>query len=487
MIDPWYSSTILYADWGLRLVFAARVLLRRAPVPVPVALAWLVVLLSLPFAGWIAYLMFGEPRLGLWRAKRFGRLAEEMDQRAARLWAHRSEEGDAANPVNAQIAALGTAVGGLPPLRGNKLRLLADSEQMLDALIADIDSAREHVHILVYIWQASGGGVLVGEALIRAVARGVECRVLVDAVGSKKFLRSQLRKRMVAAGVEVNAALPVSALRAVFSRLDLRNHRKIAVIDGRVAFSGSQNISDRTFRSKRRAGLGSWIDATLRIEGPAAQALAVVFLIDWQLDSGQDMRQVVRYLPELGRPKDDACIVQVVPSGPGTMPQAIQQAILTTIYSAREELLITTPYFVPDDATKSALRSAAMRGVQVTVVVPEVLDSRLTAAASRSHFLELMEAGVRIALFQGGLLHAKTITADRRIAVVGSANLDMRSFALNFEVTMFIYDDDFSSVVRFLQTDYLGKSVELDLATWRARRWYRVAVDNAAQLLGPLL
>ncbi|MBC7835976.1 MAG: cardiolipin synthase [Phycisphaerales bacterium] len=486
-MPPLLATALLITDWVLRLALAARVLMRRAPVPVPVALAWLAILLSVPYVGVIAYLMFGELRLGRWRTRKLSRLSEEMDQRAARLWMHRSEVSGAQDPVGEQLAAFGTAVGGLPPLSGNQLRLLGDSEQTLDAIIADIDAAKTHCHILTYIWMPDSGGRLVAEAVMRAAQRAVECRVLVDAVGSKKFCRSPLFREMTAAGVQVLAALPVNPVRALFARLDLRNHRKIIVIDGRIAYSGSQNITDKTFCSTRRKGVGPWIDATLRIQGPAAQALAVVFLIDWQVDSRTEVSEVVRYLPDLGRPTTQHSVVQVIPSGPGATPMAVQQAVLTSIYSAREELIVTTPYFVPDEATKAALKAAAMRGVRVTVVVPKNIDSRMAAFASHSHYLDLLEAGVTIMHFRDGLLHAKTITIDRRIGMIGSANIDTRSFNLNFEITMFIFDDDFASVLRFMQTSYIERSDEVDLLSWRKRPAWRTAVENAAQLMGPLL
>jgi cardiolipin synthase len=272
----------------------------------------------------------------------------------------------------------------------------------------------------------------------------------------------------------------------LFERLDLRNHRKIAVIDGRIAYAGSQNLTDSTFRAGFNPRVGSWIDATVRVEGPAAQALGVVFLQDWQLDANEKVPDITPFLPELGPPKGE-CVVQVLPSGPGPSPAGIQEAVLTTIYAAKEELIITTPYFVPDDATRRALQAAALRGVRVVLVMPFEADGRLVAAASRSYWQDLLESGVRIMLCRGGLLHAKTISVDRLMGFIGSANLDMRSFYLNFEATLIIYDDNFASVLRFLQMDYISDSVEVHLDQWRRRPVIRTFADNCAQLLGPLL
>ena len=481
----WTAVTLLIVEWVIRLALIFRIVMSRRPVPV--SLAWVVVVLWVPIFGIFAYLLIGENRLGTRRLRRFEALTAGMARRAVTLWQHRSENFESLDPRFHQIDRIAEAVGGMPPLAGNNLRLLTDAEGMLDSLIRDIDAATSHCHLLYYLWMRGGMGVAVGEALIRAAGRGVECRVLVDAVGARPFLKSTLCARMRARGVHVLPALPVSPLRMLFARLDLRNHRKIAVIDGRIAYAGSQNLADSTFRSTRRIHTGPWIDATLRIEGPAAQALAVVFLMDWQLDSPEDMSNLEPYLPDLGKPAQTESVVQVVPSGPGQPARGIQQAMLAALYAAREELIITSPYFVPDEATKSALIAAALRGVRVTIILPRTIDSPLVALASRAHFAELLEAGVRIAQFRRGLLHAKTLTVDRRIALIGSANLDARSFHLNFESTLLVYDDDFSSVIRFMQTDYLESSWDVTLEDIRARPALLRIAENLARLLGPLL
>jgi cardiolipin synthase len=435
------------------------------------------------------YLLVGENRLGSRRIRRYEAVSKGVEQQAAAVWKQEHAATDEFDQEWGHVARFGSAVSGMPPLRGNRLTLVHSSEEMLDSLTRDIDAAKSHVHILTYIWMPGGKPVDVVDALLRAATRGVQCRVLVDAVGSKKFLRCPDCRRLVPGGVKVVIALPVNPFRLLLARLDLRNHRKIVVIDGRLAYAGSQNIADSTFRSNRFRRTGPWIDATLRIDGPAAQALATVFLRDWMMDADEEFGDLGPYFPQLDvGPEDEGnSVVQIVPSGPGLSPMAIHQALLTTIYAAREELIMTTPYFVPDEATRTALQTAAMRGVRVTLVMPSVSDSPLVAAASRSHYLDLLESGVRIMHFRHGLLHAKTVTIDRRIALIGSANFDARSFWLNFEVTAFIYDDNFASVVRFMQLDYLSHSYEVELHDWRRRPSWQVFRDNVAQLWGPLL
>jgi cardiolipin synthase len=489
MDSQWLGWAIFIADWAVRLALAARVVLRR--IDPPVRTAWLVVLIFVPIFGVVAYLLVGEARLGSRRIRRYEALAKRLDTEAIALWRHRCEEFENENAQFEHIAVFGTAVGGFPPLSGNSLGLHTDAEKTLDAMVADINAARHHVHLLTYIWDPGTRSESVGLALEMAAARGVQCRVLVDAVGSKKFLRSRRCASMRHAGVKVVAALPVHFLRALFARIDLRNHRKILVVDGEVAYAGSQNIADSTFRSRPWIRTGPWIDCTVRIQGPAAQALAVVFLTDWQLDSDEQLPEADSFLPPIpARAPEGAAtgtVVQVIPSGPGPAPASVAQAILACINVAREELILTTPYFVPDEAMKAALMAASVRGVGVHVVVPNVLDNRLVRAASRSHYLDLLESGVHIHHYRGGLLHAKTVTVDRDMAVIGSANIDTRSFRLNFEVTMMIYDTDVASLVRFMQRGYMEQSMEIQLARWRRRRWYRKMVENSAQLVGPLL
>lgn len=492
MEPAWLGWAIFITDWAVRLALTARVIMRR--IDPPIRTAWLVVLLfmPLPVVGWVIYLLVGEARLGARRMRMYNELVTRLESEAIGLWRHRCEAFLRDNAPFEHIAVFGTAVGGFPALNQNHLELHTDAEKTLDAIISDINAARHHVHLLTYIWDPGTRSEKVGLALELAAARGVQCRVLVDAVGSKKFLKSRRCASMRQAGVKVVAALPVAFFRALFSRIDLRNHRKIVVIDGEVAYCGSQNIADSTFRSKPWIKTGPWIDCTVRLKGPAAQALAVVFLTDWQLDSGEKMAEADAFLPTLPVAAGSAeaghgTVVQVIPSGPGPAPASVAQAINACIHVARDELIMTTPYFVPDEALKSALISASVRGVSVHIVVPAVLDNLMVRAASRSHYLDLLEAGVHIHLYQGGLLHAKTVTVDRDLAVIGSANLDTRSFRLNFEITMMIYDTDVASLARFMQRGYMEQSIEVRLREWRRRRWWRKAVENTAQLVGPLL
>jgi cardiolipin synthase A/B len=479
---------IIALDWAVRLLLIVRVVTRARPVPV--TLAWMILLLfPIPFMGAAAYAIVGEIRLGSRRLRLYRELTDSFSERASVLWKGRSQDWPEEFEPYKHISHLGTTVGDMPPLRGNTLRLIAGSDAFVEGLVDDIDRATHTVHIVMYIWMERGAGETVVEAVVRAARRGVKCRILVDAVGSKRFLRSKLPDRLREAGVELAAALPVSPIRMLFARLDLRNHRKVAVIDGWTAYTGSGNITDSSFGYKPLRGIGPWIDAMVRVQGPAAKALELTFLRDWAVEADEHVAEnLEEMLGETPIPQSGS-IVQVVPSGPGGGPtmNAMRDALLTAIYSARRELILTTPYFVPDEATKEALVAAALRGVEVTLVVPRKSDGVIVGAASRACYPDLLEAGVRVKEYREGLLHAKTMTIDSTVAVIGSANLDMRSFYLNFEVTLFIYDTDQASVLRMLQVEYMQSSSDLFMEQWNERSFWIRAFDNTARLLSPLL
>lgn len=478
------ATALFIADYVLRAILAARVIMSRRPVPV--TLAWLMVLLvPVPWVGVVCYAIVGEIRPGRGRVARQESITRELVSEASVLWRARGQDwGEECAPYR-HLADLATLVGDLPPLRGNHVSLFAGSTGMIDSLVRDIDAARSHCHLLYYIWMDHSAGERVAEALVRARGRGVACRVLADAVGSKAFLRGALAARLRRAGVEVVAALPVSAARALAARLDVRNHRKIAVIDGWIAYTGSQNITDERFGYHPIRRAGPWIDASARIEGPAAQALALVLLRDWALETGR-AEHADTWLPERAVPGAGS-LVQVVPSGPGRSRATIRDVVISAIFAAREEALLTTPYFVPDEATKEALIGAALRGVRVSVVVPKRSDGMIVGAAGRSHLAELLAAGVRVYRHRPGLLHSKTLTVDSDVAMIGSANIDMRSFYINYEVTLFVYDSDVASQVRLLQTGYMEESDEIDEAEWTRRPIWTRALENTARLLTPVL
>jgi cardiolipin synthase A/B len=286
--------------------------------------------------------------------------------------------------------------------------------------------------------------------------------------------------------VEVVEALPVGLLRALFVRIDLRLHRKIVVIDGAVAFTGSLNLVDPRF-FKQGAGVGEWVDAMVQVTGPAVKLLELVFVWDWLIETGETLEGLIPADAATLPARTGDAVAQVLPSGPGYEGDAIYQALLTAIYAARHELIMTTPYFVPDEALIGALQAAARRGVAVTLIIPERIDSVLVRYASRAYNDDLLSAGVRILRFHGGLLHTKSVVIDGDTTLFGTVNLDIRSLRLNFEVTLIASDAAFGGAVRELQLAYAAQSEPIDLARWRERGHFGRFLENSAQLVSPLL
>ena len=476
------STIALILHWSIVVGLAIRVIMRR--VPIGISMAWLAVIASTPFVGAGFYILFGEKRLGRRRAACVAAYHAEFDtwQKAVRL-CHTAEDmelSDSAKPIYRQAERL----LGLPAFTENKIELLDNFQAIFDALVADINAAQSRCHLCFYIWHEGGKTADVTEALIQAAGRGVDCRVLVDAIGSKEFLKSPSAKHMRKSGVHITAALPTGILNTLFVRRDLRNHRKIVIIDNEIAYIGSQNLVDPRY-FKQDSGVGGWVDAVMRITGQTAVVLDEVFRFDWMAETGNSYKISSVCTDDLEA--DNKSMVQVVPSGPDLCPQAIYQLLLTEIYSARKQLTITTPYFIPDDSILTALISAAQRGVAVTLIVPAHNDSLLVRYASVAHFDDLMSAGVRIALFEGGLLHTKSLTIDDSVCVFGSVNFDIRSLWLNFEISLFLYDQAMTGKVKALQETYVSQSHQLDLDIWRKRyAWHRF-VENATRLVSPLL
>jgi cardiolipin synthase len=291
---------------------------------------------------------------------------------------------------------------------------------------------------------------------------------------------------MAEKGVEIVEALPAGFFRALFVRIDLRNHRKIALIDGEIGYTGSQNLVDPQF-FKQGEDVGQWIDTMVRVRGPVVEKMMAVFLFDWYVESGISLTELNDIEEIKPISKTGQAPVQLVPSGPGYAEDGIHDLLLTTLYAARKELVLTTPYFVPDNAILAALKSAARRGVDVTIIVPKKNDSKLVHYASRARFGELTRSGVKIMPFQGGLLHSKTITIDNDFSLIGSVNLDMRSFWLNFELTMFVYNREFTQQLRAVQQQYMQNSLLLDQKHFDQRSFFSRLKENCALIVGPLL
>ena len=475
--------TVLLAiavDVVVRVVTCLWVLYRKGDRP-QVATAWIVLLLTVPLVGIVAYLLLGETWLGLRRRRRHAEVLAALD----RPENHADPDGSLAprrmDVIDRQISALATEVSRSRPVEGNDIRVEGDSGRIVAGMIADIDGAKHDVHLLTYIWLDDRVGQSVAASLKRAAARGVRCRVLVDGHGSSAFLDGPLCEDLRAAGVRVVAALPVHLFRAFLNRADIRNHRKITAIDGRIGWIGSMNIAAPEFAVQPR--YAPWVDCTIRIEGPVVRELELIFAEDWALDSGEMLDPAAVSTPA----RANGAAAQVVASGPNFQNRAMTDLMLAASQLAREELVLTTPYFVPDLSLVSTLEVAARRGTQVHLVLPRRNNSKLVALASRALYHRLLAAGVHVHEFRGGLLHTKTVTIDRRCAIVTSANLDRRSFEINFEAGAILYDDRVALELRALQQSYIEQSSPVHLAVWERRPVTRRLMEYTAALFSPLL
>jgi cardiolipin synthase A/B len=480
----WYALPLFIMDYMLRIGLSLRVIMRR--LSVGVALSWIMIVLIAPIAGAVVYLLFGELRLGRRRVAWAARVHEvylewtrSLRERYPITW----PEDDV---LSEPLARLTESLVGIPTTPSNDLELIDGAETILRRLIEDIEAAQRNCHLEFYIWSLGGTADEVAEALLGAVKRGVTCRVLLDDVGSREFLRSPLARRLREGGVHLRAALPVGLFRMLFARLDLRLHRKIVVIDWKVAYTGSLNLVDPRY-FKQDSSVGEWIDAMVRVQGPVVECLGATFMEDWQMETGER----IAWLSEEDRQRLAAhpghALIQVIPSGPLMATSAAEEMLLMAIYSARRELILTTPYFVPNEAMLTALTSAAHRGVAVTLILPARVDSVLVRLASQAHKDDLLEAGVRVELFDGGLLHTKSVTVDGTLSLFGSLNLDPRSLRLNFEITLAVYDAEFTARLRALQQSYLEDSTPMDYEEIRGRPYPTRLSYNAARLLAPLL
>lgn len=441
--------------------------------------AWTVVVLAVPGLGVIGYFLLGETDIGRRRVERMRMVIDGLRP----LWLVANSQASVPEK-HRHLFRVSESISGFDAVGGNAARLLADSNHTIESMVADIDAAQDHVHLLFYIWLSDNNGRKVIDALKRAAARGVKCRAMADGLGSRDLIRSEHWDDMRQAGVHVAVALPLGNIlvRSFLGRVDLRNHRKILVIDGRITYCGSQNCADPEFRVKPK--YAPWIDAVMRWEGPIARQNQLVFASDWMSSVDEDLRELL----EQPVPNDCGDVsAAVVASGPTVRYSAMPEMFESLMHAARQEMVISTPYFVPNEPLLSALCAAACRGVETTVIFPAKNDSWIVGAASRSYYADLLSAGVRVHEFVGGLLHTKSLTIDEEVSLIGSANLDRRSFDLNYENNVLFYDPALTKALRHRQQEYLDQSNVVtaeEVAAWPIRRRL---FNNAVAMLGPVL
>ncbi|CAA6678418.1 MULTISPECIES: cardiolipin synthase [unclassified Lentimonas] len=446
--------------------------------------AWVVVIIVIPIAGMIAYLLFGETSIGRKRVARMKKVVAEIE---ATMRAQDPES--ELEPPNipekyAHLFQVGSSINQFIPVGANSGCLLEDSNATIDAIVADIDTATEHVHLIFYIWLTDNNGLKIVDALKRAAARSVTCRVMADGLGSRSMVSSKHWKAMQAAGVHVAVALPIGnpLLRPLHGRIDLRNHRKIVVIDHCITYCGSQNCADPEFLVK--AKYAPWVDAMIRFEGPIAHQNQQLFASDWMGHVDENLNELLQRKPQADQTGFPA---QVIGTGPTVRYSAMSEVFETLIYAARQEICITTPYYVPNESMQEALCACARRGVTTTIIFPARNDSWIVGAASHSYYADLLEAGVRIFEYKSGLLHTKSLTLDNDITLIGSANMDRRSFELNYENNILLYDPKLTQTVCERQAHYLADSKQVTLEMVAAWPITRRLWNNTIGMLGPIL
>lgn len=470
------------------IVFSIRILLRD-DLSAAARLAWFLVMLFVPYVSIVVYLLFGEISLGRTVHQRHDEIFARLRELAGSAMGSCDQNLNGNVEIEYQTAFRAASVDGFETTVGNRAELLPDDATARARLVEDIDNATESIQVLYYIWLNDNTGSRVAEALMRAARRGVMCHVIVDGLGSYRFIRSKWWRAMRGAGVKLSVALPIKWVvdTILFSRIDLRNHRKITVIDSRITWCGSQNCADPEFRVKAR--YAPWVDIMLRLEGPIVAQCQLLFTADWMLNTGDDVPASL----QLKTAQIDAVQIdngfpaQLFADGPTDRRGATPQLFATLLALARKEVVISTPYFVPNATVLDAICAASIRGIEVTVIFPKRNDSWIVAAASHSYYRQLLQHGVRIFEFRDGLLHAKTLTIDRRLSLIGSTNLDLRSFDLNYENDILLRDNEVTQSIYARQQSYIEQSDSVTIEAVNSWPHTRRIWNNVIATVGPIL
>jgi len=469
-----WSLLYLISEWVIRFVMLIYVPQRRSAAA---SRTWLLFIFLVPWPGLALYWLFGRIYLPVRRVRMQERASKFIREAQAQIGARVTVEPALPSALQC-IPALGRQLGDFETLAGNNVELLPDYSGTIDRIIADIEAAQQHVHLLFYIFLPDQTGQRVAQALERAATRGVSCRVLMDAVGSRQGLE-RLAPQMRSNGVEVLEMLPVGLFRRNAARFDLRNHRKIAVIDGRVGYTGSQNIVNPEFVK----GYPNE-ELMVRVTGPVVAQLQAMFLADHYFETGK-VFSPGELFPKLEYTGNSPA--QLVPSGPGYGRENGRELIIAMLYGAQERIVITTPYFVPDEPFLHAVCAARLRrGIEVHLVLSKHANQLVTQFAQRSYYDDLLEAGIEIHLYRPHFLHAKHLTIDDDIALIGSTNMDIRSFALNAEINLIVYDPAIVRQLRAMQERYFANSELLESALWKSPLGARI-VQNTARLMDSFL
>lgn len=449
-------------------------------------MAYLLLVVFIPVAGIVFYILFG---INYWKTKLYNKKSIEDEQMLLRLKKEMEiyvnetiSPTDLSVENNKELAVMLAKELRSPLTRRNSVKLLLNGEEKFPEVLEALRDAKHHIHIEYYIYEQDEIGEQIENILIQKANEGVQVRFIYDDFGSPN-IKKKTEGKMKKAGIEIYPFQKV-LFYLLANRLNYRNHRKIIVIDGQTAFTGGINVCDKYINNKSRKLF--WRDTHLRIDGPGVFYLQYLFLNDWNFCSGKILQPEKLHFSVPAVHKHD-CFLQVAASGPDSVQPSVLYSLLQAIYLARKEILITTPYFIPGDSILEALRIAALSGLSVKLLVPGICDSKLVNAASKSYYEDLLCAGVEIYMYQKGFVHAKTMVTDGNLSIVGTANMDYRSFELNFEVNILVYDQEFSEKLRAVFFKDLEDAEKIDAETWCKRSAYTQLPERIARLFSHVL
>ena len=454
------------------------------------ATAWLLLIFLAPILGAILFLLLGNPKLSQWRREQ-QRAMNERIKDVAEEAEHIPELAPLVDPPlpprYESFVHLIAQLTGMPVMAGNTVELLPDYVGAVDRIVQDIDAAQRYVHLEYFMFADDKIGAPVIDALLRARERGVVCRVLIDHLGNLGY-HGPVLKRLRAAAIPVHQMLPAKPFDNQWNRIDLRNHRKIVVIDGAVGYTGSQNLVEDTYHKRGNLKKGiHYIELVVRVRGPVVRELNSAFITDWYSETEELLDATTAPEMRVRTPVPGNAPCQVLPSGPGFELNNNLMLFVSLFHAAQRRITIANPYVVPEETLLLALISAAQRGVEVTLIVSEIGDQFLVYHAQGSYYEELLKAGVHIYRYQAPvILHSKSISIDEDIAVIGSSNMDIRSFQLNLEVTLVCYDTQVVADLRKIEAEYLRCSHPLYLEAWQRRPLFTKFFDNLARLTSAL-
>ena len=448
------------------------------------AMAWLLAIYFIPIVGVLLFLLIGNPRLPRKRRRKQEVINESIRQmsRGLDLGTLRPNAPDWFR----SLVRLNHNLGAMPISGDNGAILISGYEESIDTMAAAIREAQDYVHVEFYILQSDATTESFFAAMEEVAARGVKVRVLLDhwANRGKPFYKKTI-KRIDAMGADWHLMLPVQPFRGAYTRPDLRNHRKLLVVDGLVAFTGSQNITDPTYNLRKNIKRGlRWVDMMTRIDGPVVASINAVFLSDWYSETDEIIDDIELFDVRTGSGDLDC---QVIPSGPGFEFQNNLKLFMSLLFAAQDKLIIVSPYFVPDEGLLLAIQTACQRGVHVELFVSEEGDQAMVYHAQRSYYEALLRSGVKIYMYKKPyILHSKSMSVDDEVAVIGSSNMDMRSFGLNLEISLLVRGEEYVRQLRAVEDQYRASSRELTLDEWMQQPLRSTVLDNLARLTSAL-